>query len=68
MKKQMLLSFLAGLVVPLVLAAAFQKTPPAEDVESESIAPAQLQPSWDSGQVLTVKNRSGNLQQMTLEA
>lgn len=68
MKKQMLLSFLAGLVVPLLLAAVFQKTPPVADVESESIAPAQLQPSWDSGQVLTVKNRSGNLQQMTLDA
>ena len=66
MKKQMILSFLAGLVVPLVLAAAFPKTPPAADVESESIAPAQLQPSWDGAQLLTVKNRAGNLQQMTL--
>ncbi len=66
MKKQMLLSFLAGLVVPLLLAAFFQKTPPVEDVESESIGPAELRSELDSAQVLTVKNKSGNLQQMSL--
>ena len=65
MKKQMLLSFLAGLVVPVMLAAFFQKKPPVTDVESESIAPVQ-QPSWDSTILLTVQNKSGNLQQMPL--
>ena len=39
MKKQMLLSFLAGAVVPLVLAALFQKSPALPEAESESISP-----------------------------
>ena len=41
MKKQMLLSFLAGAVVPLVLAALFQKSPALPEAESESISPPQ---------------------------
>lgn len=67
MKRQWLLPFVAGLVVPVVLAAVFQKVPPALDVESESVAPTQLQSVWDRTQVLTVQNKSGNLQQMALE-
>ena len=66
MKKQTVLSFLAGLVVPIALAAVFQKTPPVTDVESESITPTQLRAAWDSTRLLTVQNQSGNLQQMTL--
>ena len=45
MKKQMLLSFLAGAVVPLVLAGIFQKTPALPDAESESISPT-VAGSW----------------------
>ena len=41
MKKQLLLSFLAGLVMPLVLAAAFQKSPPVLDVESDALSPTR---------------------------
>ena len=64
MKKQMLLSFLAGAVVPLVLAALFQKTPALPDAESESISPTVA--ALDPATVLTVVNRAGNLQQMDL--
>ena len=64
MKKQMLLSFLAGAVVPLVLAALFQKTPALPDAESESISPTAA--AQDPATVLTVVNRAGNLQQMDL--
>ncbi len=66
MKKQMVLCFLAGLVVPLLLAAVFQETPPVQDVESESIAVTEGQTQYDSTVHLTVKNKAGNLQQMTL--
>ena len=64
MKKQMLLSFLAGAVVPLVLAALFQKPPALPDAESESISPTAS--AQDPATVLTVVNRAGNLQQMDL--
>ena len=66
MKKQMLLSFLAGAVVPLVLAALFQKTPALPEAESESISPTQIAAALDPATVLTVVNRAGNLQQMDL--
>ena len=66
MKKQMLLSFLAGAVVPLVLAALFQKTPALPEAESESISPTQIVSALDPATVLTVVNRAGNLQQMDL--
>ena len=66
MKKEILLSFLAGAVVPLLLAALFQKTPPVPEAESESISPAAARPETDPETVLTVVNRAGNLQQMTL--
>lgn len=67
MKKQILLSFLAGLVVPLAMAAVFQKSPAVGDVESESIMPTEAWICCDSEVELMVKNRAGNLQQMTLE-
>ena len=67
MKKQMVLSFLAGLVVPLLLAAVFQERPPEILPEGETGEPAETRQAWDSGVVLTVKNRAGNLQQMTME-
>ena len=67
MKKQIFLSFLAGLLVPLVLAALFQKNPAPADVERGTVTvtePARR----DAAEELTVLNRSGNLQQMTMEA
>ena len=64
MKKQILLSFLAGLVLPLLLAAVFPRVPPVPEAESESISPPAAE--HDAGVVLTVRNRSGNLQQLTL--
>ena len=66
MKKQMLLSFLAGAVVPLVLAALFQKSPALPEAESESISPTQIASALDPATVLTVVNQAGNLQQMDL--
>lgn len=65
MKKQILLSFLAGLALPMLLACIFRQTPAVGDVESESISP--LPAAYDAAVTLTVLNRSGNLQQMTLE-
>jgi stage II sporulation protein D len=67
MKKQILLSFLAGMVVPLVMAAFLQRSPVVGDVESGSIMPTQAWTRCDSEVALTVKNKAGNLQQMTLE-
>ena len=68
MKKQILLSFLAGLVVPLVLAALFQERPAHGDVERGSLTATGAAPApYDASVTLTVKNRAGNLQQMTLE-
>ena len=67
MKKQLLLSFLAGLVVPLVLAAMFQRSPQVGDVERGALSPEQPEPV-DPAVVLTVKNKAGNLQQMDLES
>ncbi len=64
MKKQILLSFLAGALVPLLLASLFHRTPPVPEAESESISPAAS--AWDASEVLTVLNRSGNLQQLPL--
>ena len=66
MRKQMVLSFLAGAVLPLVLAALFQKTPPVPEAESASISPTEVIQAMDPETVLTVVNRSGNLQQLTL--
>lgn len=66
MKKQILLSFLAGAVMPLVLAALFQKTPPVPEAESESISPTVSYRETDPETMLTVLNLSGNLQQMSL--
>lgn len=67
MKKEMLLSFLAGLVAPLLLAAAFQRSPAVGDVESDALSPTAAAARIDGEVTLTVKNRAGNLQQMTLE-
>ena len=67
MKKRFLLSFLAGLVLPLVLAAAFQKSPPVGDVESDALTPTPAAVRGDETVLLTVKNRAGNLQQLSLE-
>ena len=68
MKNQILLSFLAGLVVPLVLTALFQKDPAPGDVERGTLSAAgAAAPRHDASVTLTVQNRAGNLQQMTLE-
>ena len=59
MKKELLLSFLAGLVLPLALAAAFQHSPVTPDVESDALSPTEAR--IDGAAVLTVKNRGGDL-------
>ena len=66
MKKQLVLSFLSGAVLPLILAALFQKTPPVPEAESESISPTAAVRASDPETVLTVVNRSGNFQQLSL--
>ena len=67
MRKQMLLSFLAGLILPLSLTALFQQSPPVGDVERGSLSPSQVREEWDGKVTLTVKNKGGNLQQMALD-
>ena len=55
MKKQIFLSFLAGLLVPLVLAALFQENPGPADVERGTVTvtePARR----DAAEELTVLN------------
>ena len=66
MKKQMLLSFLAGAVAPLILTGLFQKVPVTPEAESESVSPTVLIEEHDPETFLTVRNRAGNLQQMSL--
>ena len=65
MKRELLLSFLAGLVLPLALAVVFQRTPAMGDVESDSLSPTRA--AVDETVELTVVNKSGNLGQMTLD-
>ena len=64
-KKEILLSFLAGLVLPVVLALAFQRAPGVGDVESDSLTPTRA--AVDAAEQLTVLAKSGNLRQMSLE-
>lgn len=66
MKKQILLSFLAGLVVPLLLTVIFRESPAIGDIERGTITPTE--PGLQDPQVsLTVRNRAGNLQQMSMD-
>ena len=67
MNKQMVLSFLAGLVLPLALAAVFQQDVPVGDVESDALSETAPTVPGDEAVELTVKNHAGNLQQITLE-
>ena len=67
MGKQMLLSFLAGLVIPLALTAVFQRSPQVGDVERGSVTVPQAAGTFDSETVLTVKNKAGNFRQMALD-
>ena len=66
MKKQLLLSFLAGLVLPLLLAALFPHGPVVGDVERGTLSPTQPT-ALDGTLTLTVCNQAGNLQQMTMQ-
>ena len=67
LKKQMVLSFLAGAVLPVVLAAVFQQRPPVRDVESDALTATEQSAAVDAGTVVTLQNLAGNLQQMSLE-
>ena len=64
-KKEILLSFLAGLVLPVTLALVFQRAPEVGDVESDSLSPTRV--PVDAREVVTVVGKSGNLRQMSLE-
>ena len=64
-KKELLLSFLAGLVLPVALTLIFQRTPVVEDIQSDTLSPTR--PAVDAGQMLMVVNKSGNLQQMAMD-
>ena len=64
MKKELLLSFLAGLVLPVALAMIFQRTPAVGDVQSDGLTPTRA--AVDEKEQLTVLAQSGNLRQMPL--
>ena len=64
-KKELLLSFLAGLVLPVMLAMAFQRTPQVGDVESDTLSPTRA--AVDEQEQLTVVGKSGNLRQMPMD-
>ena len=67
MKKQILLSFLAGLVLPVVLAAVFQKVPVPEEPPGESPGiPETVPAAGDETQLLTVLDRTGKTRSMDL--
>jgi len=66
MRKQMLLSFLAGMVAPLLLAAVFQQAFPVRTA-AETVSPTRIQVGSDGATVLTVEDGSGTGRQMTLE-
>ena len=65
MKKELLISFLAGLVLPVALAMIFQRTPAVGDVESDALTPTRA--AVDEKVELTVLAQSGNLRQMNLD-
>ena len=65
MKKELLISFLAGLVLPVALAMFFQRTPEVGDVESDALTPTRA--AVDEKVELTVLAQSGNLRQMNLD-
>ncbi len=65
MKKEILFSFLAGLVLPVAMAAFFSRAPSPVDVESDALSPTVE--AMDGKEVLTVENSAGNLQQMALD-
>lgn len=66
LKNRMLVSFLAGAVLPLLLAMAFQKMPRVGDVESDALTPTETVGMIDAETALTIRNRPGNVQQMSL--
>ncbi len=66
MGKQTVLSFLAGMVVPMILTAFFLQTAPADTV-TETVLPTQVRMMLDTAAVLTVRDRAGEARQMSLE-
>ena len=65
MRKEILFSFLAGLVLPVTLAMALQRAPAVGDVESDALTPTHA--PMDETEMLTVENPAGNLRQMALD-
>jgi len=66
LRKRGLLAFLAGAILPLVLAAFFHRLPPMGDGESDGLTPAETIGTIDAETMLTVQNRAGNAQSITL--
>ena len=66
MKKQMLLSFLCGVALPLVLMGLAGRIPPVpEEAESDGLTGAE-QASWDAETRIMILFDSGNVRQMTM--
>ncbi|MBR7177972.1 MAG: stage II sporulation protein D [Oscillospiraceae bacterium] len=68
MTKELLLCFLAGVVLPLALAAVFQELPPPAQPESSSVSTApQAAADADSQVTLAVKKQDGTSETMPLQ-
>lgn len=68
MTKELLLCFLAGVVLPLALAAVFQELPPTAQPEIPPISTAQPAPADPDRQIsLAVKESGGSTETMTLQ-
>lgn len=69
MKRKMVLSFLCGLVLPLLASAIFGRMTTVrepEDVESDSLTATEPASGWDGEQRIMVLTDSGNVRQMRL--
>ena len=70
MRKQILIAFLCGLVLPLGMmftTMGGNGEPVPEDVESDVLTETHDSLSWDAQQHVTVLAESGNLRQMRLD-
>ena len=67
MKKETVLSFLAGMVLPMVLTAFFHQASPASGPEEATARSAGEELLTDAAEVLTVRGSDGEDRVMTLE-
>lgn len=67
MRKDLIAAFLAGMVLPMLLLLLQRPEAELPEAESDGLTLTQPVTHYDDAVVLTVKNKSGNLQQLPLE-